>query len=150
MYIYVHIYYIILCYIYILHTIYYTLGIYASWKSWKFPGIFFCLRISPEIYYFQSFVLEMSLNFLYSSTLFSPSLFLYFAFSNFVLYFLSLCILTTSHIIISFFLIQKIFNMSKCNCTFNDDWLIEIWVGWKRLQSTNCILWTMSPYIWYF
>ena len=106
-----------------IYTAYYILysGYLRILEILEFPGIFFCLRISPEIYYFQSFVLEISLNFLYSSTLFSPSLFLYFAFSNFVLYFLSLCILTTSHIIISFFLIQKIFNMSKCNCTFNDD-----------------------------
>ena len=35
--------------------------------------------------------------------IFSQSLFLYFAFSNFILYFLGFCILTTSHVIINFF-----------------------------------------------
>ena len=57
--------------------------------SWNF----FCLGICRGIYYFQSFVLEMSWNFFVQFTnFFSESLFLYFAFSNFVLYSLSLCI----------------------------------------------------------
>ena len=60
---------------------------------------------------------------------FSQSLFVYFASSNFVYNFLSLYILTTSHVIINFSLFQKIINMAKHNCIFNDDWLIEFeWV----------------------
>ena len=51
-----------------IYTAYYILysGYLRILEILEFPGIFFCLRISPEIYYFQSFVLEMSLNFLYS------------------------------------------------------------------------------------
>ena len=66
-------------------------GVHTSWKC-------------PGIYYFQSFVLEMPWNFFGQFTkFFSQSLFLYFAFSNFILYFLGFCILTTSHVIINFF-----------------------------------------------
>ena len=60
--------------------------------------------------------------------LFSQSLFLYFALSNFILYFLSLCIFTTSHAIIDFFSFSKN-NVAKRNCTFFNHWLIEFeWV----------------------
>ena len=53
---------------------------------------------------------------------------MYFVFSNFVLYFIRLCILTITHII-DFSLFQKIISIRKSNCTFNDDWLIEFeWV----------------------
>ena len=80
--------------------------IWKTWKSWKWPGIFF-----------------------YSSPIFfSQSSFLYFVFSNFVLYFIRLCILTITHII-NFSLFQNIISIGKSNCTFNDDWLIEFeWV----------------------
>ena len=33
--------------------------------------------------------------------------------------------MTTCHVIIDFSLFQKIVSMAKCNCTFNDNWLIE-------------------------
>ena len=102
---------------------------WKTWKSWKRPGIFFCPGICPGIYYFQNFVLEISWNFFVQFTnFFSQSLFLYFAFSNFILYFLSLCILTTSHAIINFFSFSKN-NVAKRNCTFFNHWLIEFeWV----------------------
>ena len=72
-----------------------TKGVHTSekWKTWVCCGL--CLGI----YYFQSFVLEMSLKSFLPLTNFSKSLFLYFIFSNFVLSFLSLCILSMSHVI---------------------------------------------------
>ena len=57
-------------------------------------------------------------------------------------YFLSLCILTTSRAIISFSLFQKISNMAKRNCTFNDGCLIEFeWVEkGPNAQTAYCKL----------
>ena len=73
-----------------------TKGVHASWKTGK---SWVCCGICRGIYYFQSFVLGMSLKSFLPLTNFSQSLFLYFIFSNFVLSFLSLCILSTSHVI---------------------------------------------------
>ena len=104
-------------------------GVNTSWKSWKWPGIFFCPKICPGVLLFQCFVFEMFWNFFCTiDQIFFHShyfcilpLAIYLVFSKFVYF---------DHIpCYHFFSFQKIIDMAKYNCIFDHDWLIEFeWV----------------------
>ena len=90
---------------------------------------FSALKFVLEFYYFSVLSSKCSeIFFVQSIKSFFTVIISVFCLQQFILYFLSLCILTTSHVII-FSLFQKIIDMAKYNCIFDHDWLIEFeWV----------------------